>query len=156
MEKDISFIFDDKRLNIRVAAFITYGDNVLLQTDPSVDFYFLPGGRVKLCESSLDAIKREVKEELNFIPENPKLFYFVENFFNMDNMKFHELMYVYHIEVSELDAQKLENANILDKTTSKVSWVHKDKYKTLNCKPKTVLELFDADKTYLTHVINVD
>ena len=62
---DISILNKENnvRLNIRVAGLIMNDNKVLLQTCDNVDFYSLPGGRVKYMEDTLCAIKRELKEE---------------------------------------------------------------------------------------------
>ena len=156
MKKDISILIDDIKLNVRVSAFITCGDYVLLQSDPEAGFYYLPGGRVKLNESSVDAIKREIFEELDFNVENPKLFYYVENFFNHNQTNFHELLYIFSVELSQDEFDKLNNFKVKDKQTSKVYWVHKDEYKQLDCKPTLVKNLFEVDKKTLHHIIHND
>ena len=156
MEKDISFIFDETRLNIRVSAFITCDDYVLVQTDPNENFSYLPGGRVKLNESSVDAIRRELLEELGLIVESPKLFYYVENFFSYRQKYVHELLYIFSIELPKNQFDYFNNLKVKDKQTSSVKWVHKDEYKLLDCKPTLVKDLFDVDKTKLHHIIHHD
>ncbi|MCK6624358.1 MAG: NUDIX domain-containing protein [Anaerolineae bacterium] len=61
---DISFDVGGCKFNYRVAAIIECHQRYLFTTAPGTDFWFLPGGRVKAGESSLEAIKRELQEEL--------------------------------------------------------------------------------------------
>jgi len=61
---DISFETGSAKFNYRVAAIIERDQHYLLATVPSVDYWFLPGGRVQMGESSEQALTREVQEEL--------------------------------------------------------------------------------------------
>ena len=58
--KDVNFSVDANRFNFRVAGFIRIDDKILLQKSPQMDFYNLPGGRVKFGESTVEAIIKEV------------------------------------------------------------------------------------------------
>ena len=97
MNKDLSVMIDDVKLNIRVGAIIKYQDKILVEKNKNVDFYVVPGGRVKTLENSKDTLLRELNEELgiDFSNEEFKLKSFIENFFTFDNNKYHELYLLY-------------------------------------------------------------
>ena len=61
--RDVNFTFEDGRFNYRVAGLVVNGDKILLQTNPAVDFHNMIGGRVKLLESTTEALIRECNEE---------------------------------------------------------------------------------------------
>jgi 8-oxo-dGTP pyrophosphatase MutT (NUDIX family) len=61
---DISWSGPDGTFNLRVAAIIRRGEEVLLCTVDGLDYWFLPGGRVRLGEASDAALARELAEEL--------------------------------------------------------------------------------------------
>jgi ADP-ribose pyrophosphatase YjhB (NUDIX family) len=61
---DISWSGPGGTFNLRVAAVITRGDQVLLCTVEGLDYWFLPGGRVRFGEPSDAALARELAEEL--------------------------------------------------------------------------------------------
>ena len=65
---NIDFKRDNYRFNLRASAVIFNKDldKVLLFSVEGRDFYLLPGGRVEELEESIDAIKREVKEEIGY------------------------------------------------------------------------------------------
>lgn len=101
--KDLSIMIDDIKLNIRVGAIIKYKDKILIEKNKNVDFSVIPGGRVKTLENSNIALLREIKEELGLNLSNEKfeLSAFIENFFTFENNKYHELYFVYKVELTK-------------------------------------------------------
>ena len=65
---DITYVDKDFQFLYRVSAVIFNSDmtKVLLFNVEGRNFYLLPGGKVNQKEESIEAIKREVKEELGF------------------------------------------------------------------------------------------
>lgn len=66
---NVDFVKDDYRFNARVSAIILNEkkDKILLfKVEDGRDYFLLPGGRIKLYEDSLTAIKREVMEKLGY------------------------------------------------------------------------------------------
>ena len=88
--RDINFVFETEGFNFRVAAYITCVDMMLVQKGVG-DFSNLIGGRVHLGENTLDAIKREVREELGIDIKNPKLMVVAENFFKWQGKDAHDM-----------------------------------------------------------------
>ena len=67
MEKaDISVIVGEHLLNYRVSAIIKKENKVLVHHSIGSEHFTLPGGRVKEGESSIEALQREIKEEMDF------------------------------------------------------------------------------------------
>ncbi|NHJ31236.1 MAG: NUDIX domain-containing protein [Asgard group archaeon] len=73
----------------RVAGVLLKDEKILLFTEKLIDFWVLPGGGVKLFESSEEAIKREFLEEIGINVEVVRLLWIVENSFEMDNERVH-------------------------------------------------------------------
>jgi 8-oxo-dGTP pyrophosphatase MutT (NUDIX family) len=93
---DISFSGPAGTFNLRVAAVIFRGDQVLLCTVDSLDYWFLPGGRVRFGEPSDVALVRELAEELGHeLPPGP-LALIVENIFRKRSLE-HEIGLYYRI-----------------------------------------------------------
>lgn len=92
--------FDDgiERVNVRCAGIIRHDHHVLVVREDDDDFVCLPGGRVQRGESSLDAIHREMDEELKAKIEQPQLRYVLENFFWRYGKRFHEFGFYYEVE----------------------------------------------------------
>ena len=91
----ITFDQGSRRFNYRVVAVCVDGGHVLLHKAVRDDFWALPGGRGELLESSVDALKREMREELEVEVTVDRLLWVVENFFRYDGTDYHELA-LYH------------------------------------------------------------
>lgn len=106
MNSDICFKLDDGVVNIRVGALIVKDDKILLSTNDRDDYYYTVGGRVKLNETSYEAIIREVYEELGIKMEVDRLAIVNENFFVgtvgiKENNVVHEICFYYYMKVNE-------------------------------------------------------
>jgi ADP-ribose pyrophosphatase YjhB (NUDIX family) len=93
---DISWSGPSGTFNLRVAAVITRGDQVLLCTFEGLDYWFLPGGRVRFGEPSDTALTRELAEELGHDLPGAKLALVVENIFGNQSVQ-HEIGFYYRV-----------------------------------------------------------
>lgn len=98
---NLTFDEGHKRVNVRCAGIIRREGHVLVAREEDDDFVLLPGGRVQRGESSLEAIHREMKEELDADVEAPQLRYIVENFFWRHGNQFHEFGFYYEVEAPQ-------------------------------------------------------
>lgn len=146
---DISILNKENnvRLNIRVAGLIMNDNKVLLQTCDNVDFYSLPGGRVKYMEDTLCAIKRELKEEIgiDFLDSDIELLDMIENFFEFNNSKYHEFLFVYKISNCK-EISRLDNFKTLDKSDSYNSWHSLDDIENIDIKPAVLKKVMKNDR----------
>ena len=95
---DLTIEVDDYKLNIRTAGIIIHENKILTHRDVNKDYYCLPGGRVQIGENSEETIKRELNEELGKEIEISKYISTIENFFEMENKKYHEIFFLYQVE----------------------------------------------------------
>ncbi len=75
----------------RVAGILQKEGKILLFTEKLIDFWVLPGGGIKMFESSEEAIKREFQEEIGVTIKVERLLWILENSFEMDGLKYHAL-----------------------------------------------------------------
>ena len=75
--EDISTQVGQRLFNYRVSAVFRCGDKILLHHGLDKDHYTLPGGRVKDGESTVTALKREMKEEMGLDIEYVRPFSFI-------------------------------------------------------------------------------
>ena len=95
---DISVLINSTRINVRVAV-LTFFDNAVIFEKDKNGFYFPIGGRIKVNETSIDAAIREVNEEIQYSIANPKFAGIIENYFIYDSINFHEICFVYWVDV---------------------------------------------------------
>ena len=62
--EDICVMLDWYKFNYRVAAIIKKDGKILLHKSKKDNFYTIPGGRVKVGESSIKTLKREFIEKI--------------------------------------------------------------------------------------------
>lgn len=100
-------------INLIVRAIITHKNHVLLSTvtQSNTQFpqnlFFLPGGHVDYKESAIEALKRELKEEMNVTEINNVDFVNVlECTWNRKGKIYHEINLTYKVEIKNLDLAK--------------------------------------------------
>jgi ADP-ribose pyrophosphatase YjhB (NUDIX family) len=80
------------QFNPRVAAIIQDADRnrILLCRKDGMPFWMLPGGRIEGGEGAVDALRRELREELGAGLKNIEFLWLIENLFQADGRAFHE------------------------------------------------------------------
>lgn len=127
----INFKVDNGVFNFRVAGILFNGDKVLVHKGIGDDFYAFPGGRLEMFETTENTIVREMKEELDIDVEVERLLWVCENFFNLNDKKYHEICYYYLIKCN--DEKLLEKDDVFyikeGKNEFEFKWVTKDEVK---------------------------
>jgi 8-oxo-dGTP diphosphatase len=93
---DLTIPLENITLNIRVAILIKKDGGFILEKSKG-GYYFPVGGRVKVGETSEEAAKREISEELGVVIENIKLKAIIEQFFGPKDNRFQEICFVYSV-----------------------------------------------------------
>lgn len=125
---DLAINFQNKsRLNVRVGAIIEHNNKFLVYRDNHAKYDYFIGGRIHLDESSLEAIHREISEELNETVDIERLLFVTENFFYEEtlDLRYHELGYYYLVHLKP-DSIYLQNKVTSLPDQCEVKWVDLD------------------------------
>lgn len=92
-------------------------------------YYHLPGGGVEYLEESDDALIREIYEEINCKVDNYTLYKTISNIFDLYDMKMHEIVQVYNVEL-DIDPKILEGKLMTgDITESRFRLINPEEFK---------------------------
>lgn len=154
---DITIDVEDYKLNVRSAGIIIHNNKILTHRNINYDHYALIGGRVEIGEDSESTLKREIREELGKEIEITGYISTIENFFEMKNKKYHEIMFVYQIEFQDENDKKIENTikNIEGKDYLQYEWLELDKLDEYELKPEAIKSIL-KNKKFPIHKINND
>lgn len=144
---DLSIIIDGVKFNFRVGLLVKMKKQVLVECNQDYDFVVLPGGRVKTLESSEDALIREINEEMKIDLTNYNLEFIGidENFFELDNIKYHELYFIYKIEIDENNEDFKDGMINYDSKVNYYKWVDIIDLKEVNLLPKSLINIIDSN-----------
>lgn len=154
---DLTLDVEEYKLNIRAAGIIVHNNKILVHKNLNKNHYCLPGGRVQIGENSKETIKREIKEELGKEVKIINYVSTIENFFEMDKLKYHEIYFLYKIEfINDIDKKiDYDLNNIEGKKYLRYKWIDLDKIEEYNILPKCLKEILKA-KVFPIHKINND
>ena len=144
---DLSIIIDGVKFNFRVGLLVKMKKQVLVECNQDYDFVVLPGGRVKTLESSEDALIREINEEMKIDLTNYNLEFIGidENFFELDNIKYHELYFIYKIEIDENNDNFKDGMINYDSKVNYYKWINILDLKEVNLLPKSLISIIDSN-----------
>lgn len=136
----ITFNAHGTRFTYRVAGIILHNGRVLCQHAPEEHFWFLPGGRAELGESSEESLRREIREELGIEPHIERLLFINENFFAFQGEPHHELGLYFLISLpSDAPVYQSEDTFTLEEETEHLLltyyWLPVDTLETLPVYP---------------------
>lgn len=141
------------KFNFRVALICRSNNKILLQKSDKDIYWSLIGGRVKLDEDTKSAIIRECEEELGVLLKRDELCLIkvIENFFTYNQIKFHEILFIYTVDDNEI-LNKLDNFKTLDKEDVVNKWIDYEEINELDLQP-TIVKSCYKDKTLSTELI---
>ena len=106
---DISFLTPEGKFNYRVAAVIIHNGKLLVMKDDRGDYFYLPGGRLKMHETMHEALLREIKEELGIDGKIVRDVWLNQNFFieQRSKVEYHEICMYTIVDVSDTNILNL-------------------------------------------------
>ena len=154
---DITIDVEEYKLNVRAAGIIIHNNKILTHRNTKSDHYALIGGRVEIGEDSEATLKREIMEEMGKEIEITGYISTIENFFEMDSQKYHEIMFVHKAEFKNEKDQEIEETikNIEGKDYLVYEWISLEKIDEYPIKPEVVKEILKQGK-FPIHKINKD
>ena len=152
---DLSVVLNNQKLNIRACAIIIHDNKLLVHNNVNESHVALVGGRVKIGESSEQTLKREIMEEMGKEIEIIEYVSTIENFFEADDMPYHEIMFVYRVDFKNEEDKKIIETihNVEGEDELRYDWIDLDKIDEYPLKPDILKELLRNNK-YLGHGIN--
>lgn len=102
---DITFKTTEGIFNYRVCGIILHEEKILAMRNPRTPYYYLPGGRVRLHEAAEDALRRELREELEVDVRIIRPLWLNQGFFIEDvtGDRFHEICIYFLVDISGTD-----------------------------------------------------
>ena len=145
MKSDLHLNIDNIILNIRVGIIFKYHDKVLIEIRKDrVGNSVIPGGRLKIDELREDALKREIREEMNFELEDERIMYknTIESFFDFDGKRYHELFFVYEYKMNEeIYKELLEKKENQDNHITDYIFVGYDEFDKVDLLPMEIRDI---------------
>lgn len=152
---DLTINVEDYKLNVRAAGVIIHNNKVLAHKNINSDHYALIGGRVAIGDDSEKTVKREIQEELGKEIEITGYVATVENFFEMKDAKYHEILFIHRAEFKNEEDKKIEYTlkNIEGKDYLQYEWLDLGKIEEYPLLPEAVKEVLKENK-FPVHKIN--
>ncbi len=158
----LRFDADTVRFSCRVSGVALYQNHVLFQRDEDEDdcFWFLPGGRGELLESSNETLLREMYEELGVWVAIERLLWVAENFFVYRGRGGHELVFIFLMALPpEPSIHTLDEVFVrYDERQKKLlfEWVALDQIADKVIYPSFLKQTLLSLPTYTEHVVHTD
>lgn len=154
---DLTLDVEDYKLNIRAAGVIIHNNKVLSHRNINKDHYCIPGGRVEIGENSEETIKREIQEELGKQIEITGYVATIENFFEMNESKYHEIYFLHEIEFTNEEDKKINYTmhNTEGKEYLQYEWLDLDRIEEYNILPNCLKKVLKS-RSFPMHVVNDD
>ena len=101
MDKDWTFKTDGYICDLRTVGVLVRDGKLLVQRDRDGNQYALPGGHVKIGETTTGGLVREYKEETGADIKVGKLLWTEECFWEWNNTQAHNIAFYYLIELAD-------------------------------------------------------
>lgn len=142
---------DQGSFGVRVSALVIQDGKIFLAKSPKEEYYTI-GGAIHVGEKTEEALKREVREEIDIDVKIEKLAFVVENLFTLEDQDFHQIEFHYLVRpLSEPNRQMEEGGQTRD-----CQWVALDDLAAINLNPAFLKEALLKQDGPIQHFINKD
>ncbi|MCU9534248.1 NUDIX hydrolase [Streptococcus sp. CSL10205-OR2] len=136
--------------SVRGSAIIIENNQLLTYYNEEKEAYYLPGGAIEIGESTKEAVKREVMEELGVACQVSDLRFVVENEFSLSKKNFHNIEFHYAVTLLESSPNYIfEDGNL------PVRWLALNDLASYNLNPGFLKEALLQPQTTLQHIVNL-
>ena len=158
MRESIKIKTNDYNFKFRVSGLVIRNNKLLLVDMDDSGFLCLPGGYVELGETTEEAAKRELTEEIGKEVTIKKYLGVVENYFiNKFSKKIHEISFYYTMDLVD---KKIEQKNFTLIENDKghnikldFKWIDLDEIDKFDIRPKFLKDLFKNNNLEFNHLI---
>ena len=158
MRESIKIKTNDYNFKFRVSGLVIRNNKLLLVDMDDSGFLCLPGGYVELGETTEEAAKRELTEEIGKEVTIKKYLGVVENYFiNKFSKKIHEISFYYTMDLVD---KKLEQKNFTLIENDKghnikldFKWIDLDEIDKFDIRPKFLKDLLKNNNLEFNHLI---
>ena len=138
-KQDINVEIMGKTFNARVCVLIIKNEKVLLQKRKTDKVWALPGGKIQILEKTEDAIRREIKEELDENITDLKFVSFTENFFNLNDEDIHQYIFTFAGNLESNKYDDLDEFDSIEKGKNIIyKWIKIDDLNKVEVRPSNI------------------
>ena len=154
---DLKIKTEKEEFHGRACGIIKQDDKFLIMRVNKTPYYHIPGGHIEIGEDSASTVKREVEEETGKRVEIIGYVATIENFFEMNGTKYHEIMFVHRVEFVDDEDKKIEYTlkNVEGKDYLQYEWLDLNNIEDYPLLPVAVKEILREGK-FPVHWINDD
>ena len=158
MRDSIKMKTDDYNFKFRVSGLIIRNNKILLVDMDDSGFLCLPGGYVELGETTEEAVKRELIEEIGKDIMVKKYLGVVENYFiNKFSKKMHEISFYYLMDFVSCDIEE-SNFTLIENDKGHnikldFKWINIDEVDNFDIRPNFLKDLFKNNNLEFNHLI---
>lgn len=158
MRESIKMKTDDYNFKFRVSGLIIRNNKLLLVDMNNSGFLCLPGGYVELGETTEEAIKRELVEEIDKDVIVKKYLGVVENYFiNKFFKKMHEISFYYLMDFADANIKE-NNFTLIENDKGHnikldFKWISIDELDKFDIRPHFLKDLFKNNDLEFNHLI---
>jgi 8-oxo-dGTP pyrophosphatase MutT (NUDIX family) len=144
---------------LRAGALCVEDGRLLICRTPGLPYWYLPGGRVHAGETLVEAIHREVVEEIGCTPVSAELAWLTENFFDHDGTPVHEIGVYFSVTLPR-DAEAL----VWQDTITRIEtgdemeliwcWLPLGELAGIDLRPSFIAEYLNKTTTGITHIVH--